>query len=450
MNALGWGLVHFLWQGAVVGLITALVTRTAASPRLRHGVAVAGLASMVICFAVTVGLYWPGEVGAAAVGFGDRRVAAATAGAYGRVAWDWRLALPWMTRFWVVGVVGLGLYRLGGWWMTRRLRRCGVCAVGAAWQERLSTLARRMGVGQAVEMFESSLVEVPVVIGWLRPVLLMPVGMMASMPVGQVEAILLHELAHVFRRDAAVNVLQSVAESLLFYHPAVWWVSGVIREEREKCCDDLVVALQGDAREYATALLTLEERRADRLEPALAANGGDLMKRIERLLKGEAPRAGWAGLLAPVVVLVVLSGLAGLAQELKGPYLNWLTQDVVYIIEAKEKDAYLALGSDEEREKFIEQFWQRRDPKPETAENEFKLEHYRRIKYSDERFSSAKAGWRTDLGRVYIKYGPPDEIEIHMDKKQNWLYRHIAGIGENVVLSFTYQDGEYVWDTELP
>ena len=125
--------------------------------------------------------------------------------------------------------------------------------------------------------------------GYLRPVILIPLGLLTGMPPAHVEAILLHELAHIRRRDYLVNLLQAVAENLLFYHPAVWWISGVIRTERENCCDDLVVAVRGNAYDYAVALTALEESRWTG-EPALAATGGNLMKRIHRLLDRPEPR----------------------------------------------------------------------------------------------------------------------------------------------------------------
>src|SRR5258706_667642 len=100
------------------------------------------------------------------------------------------------------------------------------------------------------------------VIGWLRPAILTPVGMLAGLPVAQIEAILLHELAHIRRLDYLVNLAQGCVEAVMFYHPAVWWISSVIRAERENCCDDIVVDYTGDAREYAAALATLEYRRS--------------------------------------------------------------------------------------------------------------------------------------------------------------------------------------------
>src|SRR3982074_1558221 len=145
---------------------------------------------------------------------------------------------------------------------------------------------------------------------------------------------------------------------------------------------------------------------------------------------------------------------AKLRKELETPYKKWLSEDVVYIITDEERQAWKRLATDEEREQFIEQFWLRRDPTPDTAENEFKEEHYRRIAYANERYASGIPGWKSDRGRIYITFGPPDEIESHPSGGayqrpqeqgggttsvypfQKWRYRYIDGIGTNVVVEF--------------
>jgi len=143
-----------------------------------------------------------------------------------------------------------------------------------------------------------------------------------------------------------------------------------------------------------------------------------------------------------------------LKKELLTPYKNWMDNDVVYIISDEEKKAFKQLTTDEEREQFVEQFWLRRDPTPDTVENEFKEEHYRRIAYANEHYASGIPGWRTDRGRIYIQYGPPDENESHpsggtyvrpMDEGggetqtypfEQWRYRYIEGVGQNIIIEF--------------
>ena len=243
----------------------------------------------------------------------------------------------------------------------RRLRRRGVCAAAESWQSLLDRLAARLRLSRPVMLLESCLAEVPVVIGYVRPVILMPVGLLAGLPAGQIESILLHELAHIRRHDYLVNLMQIVVESLVFYHPAVWWISGVMRAERENCCDDLVVATQGDAFAYAAALTALEQNRGTVREAVLAATGGSLVKRVRRLLiQPEGPRAALTPVFSAAVLTVTAARqpwrhgkplrrrrvrrapaavqLLAQAQETPArvledtPYNMWLTQDVAYII----------------------------------------------------------------------------------------------------------------------
>ena len=135
-----------------------------------------------------------------------------------------------------------------------RLRSRLVRPAPSEWQQALDRLKTRIRVSRPVRLLVSSLVQAPAVVGWLRPVVLVPVGALAGLPAEQIEALLVHELAHIRRHDYLVNVLQSVVEALLFYHPAVWWVSGHIRTEREQCCDDVAVSVSGDVLTYARAL----------------------------------------------------------------------------------------------------------------------------------------------------------------------------------------------------
>jgi GWxTD domain-containing protein len=362
---------------------------------------------------------------------------------------------------WLLGVSLFYLRNAAGWISAGRLRRRGVCCAPERWQSKLSELAVALRVSRPTALLESCLAAAPVVIGHFRPIVLMPVGMLAGLPASQVEAILLHELAHIRRCDYVVNVWQRLAEGLLFYHPAVWWISRVIRTERENCCDDVVVAWSGDAHGYAVALAALEQNRCSGREPAVAATGGSLMKRIRRLLYPQGPNGNWASIFA-AVILMAGAAVALAAWQPKAPqaqsapeftFSKWLNQDVVYIIADEERAAFERLTTDSERDMFIQQFWLRRDPTPGTPENEFKEEHYRRIAYADAHFATAsgRPGWQTDRGHVYIAYGPADELEAHPGGAptpyayQTWKYRHVEGIGDNLYVTFVDRNktGDY-------
>jgi GWxTD domain-containing protein len=312
------------------------------------------------------------------------------------------------------------------------------------WQNAVARLARELKIPRQVVLLESFFAEGPMVIGHFRPVILVPLGFLVGLPPDQVEAILLHELAHVKRFDYLVNACQRLAEGLLFYHPAAWWISRVIRGERENCCDDVVISLRGNAHSYAAALTHLEGNRLR--EAAVAANGGSLVRRIRRLLYPHSSSGIWAPVLAVVVLLALSGGLLAAwhrSPAAQGPWQKWLKEDVVYIISDEERVAFERLATDEERQRFVEQFWERRDPTPGTPENEFKDEHYRRIAFANKHFRTAAGtpGWETDRGHIYIVYGPPDEIDSHPKKVETWLYHKVEGTNGEQTFAFFDRTG---------
>ncbi|MEZ5329705.1 MAG: M56 family metallopeptidase [Verrucomicrobiales bacterium] len=213
---------------------------------------------------------------------------------------------PWIAGFWSLGVAILGTRVCGAWFAASRLRRLGVFQAPQEWQQRLDQLATRMGICSAVALLESKMIDAPVVIGWLKPVVLMPIGMLTGMTVDQVNAIIAHELAHIRRHDYLVNLLQTIAETMLFYHPVVWWLSRRLRFEREQCCDDLAVEICGDRIGYAKALCMIEEQRAT-TQMALSAGERPLARRIFRLL-GDRPadvsRAHLVGCIGVIALLL--------------------------------------------------------------------------------------------------------------------------------------------------
>src|SRR6185437_7842315 len=407
--AIGRTLLHSLWEGAAVALMLAMVLASVRRPLARYAAACIAMLAIVAAIGVTLAVVWPQP----AMRFAFPHAAPAGPAAGGGLASPMGAkpadVLGWLAPLWAAGVVLFYLRGAAGWIAARRLRRAGVCSVAAFWQERVEQLAARMRVTKAVALLESALAEAPVVIGHLRPVVLVPAGLLAGLPAAQVEAILLHELAHIRRRDYLANLVQAAVEGILFYHPAVWWISGVMRAERENCCDDLAVAATGSPREYASALMAIEGMRAADgwLITPVAATGGSLMKRVARLL---GRRSGRDGVVMPAVAAVLTLAVAaavavqgrpapvrqavdaGAAAErqsaappdLPETYKAWINNDVVYISSDAERKAFLELTTDEERQKFVEQFWERRDPTPGTIENEMKEEHYRRIGYANE------------------------------------------------------------------
>jgi len=460
-KALGWALFHSLWEGALAALMVAAVLAASRSPRVRYVCACLAMLGALAGFVATFAYLMPRERTAALIVLHAIPRAPLNAGGFAADARAWRMAdiLPWLAPFWIVGVILFHLRAVAGWLAAGRLRHRGVCRAPEAWLRRLDTLRARLRVRKPVALLESALANVPVVAGYLRPAILIPAGLLAGMPPDQLEAILLHELAHICRRDYLVNLLQTMVEGFLFYHPAIWWISGVIRAERENCCDDLVVAASGSAHTYATALAALEETRWAASQAALAATGGNLMKRIHRLLyppKGSA----FAPLVSAGILTIAAAGMlvawqatssapASAPQRNVSPFTRWLNEDVVYIIDKREREAFLHLQTDSERVHFIQQFWERRNPTPGALQNAFKIEHYRRIAFANKHFGWREMpGWKTDRGRIYIVYGPPDEIESHPTGPppfDQWRYNTIKGVGTNVTVEFVDKDrtGDY-------
>jgi beta-lactamase regulating signal transducer with metallopeptidase domain len=302
-------LMHFLWQGALVGLAAwgALSFLEKARPSTRYAVATAALLLLAALpfatlFQVAGGASPPAQVSVATVAAAPLASAPAASPSGRAVATQTFGAslLPWIFDLWLAGVATLSLVQLGGLGRVRRLSRQGR-PMGEEMQALAREIGRRLGIHRAVTLLESAAVVVPVVVGWLRPVVLVPASTLVGLAPRQLEAILAHELAHVRRHDYLVNLFQAVVETLLFYHPAVWWVSARMRHERELCCDDLAVAVCGDRLGYARALVELEGLRGTAPRLALAASGGSLASRIRRLVSApeHSSRRPWAaGLLA--------------------------------------------------------------------------------------------------------------------------------------------------------
>jgi beta-lactamase regulating signal transducer with metallopeptidase domain len=282
-DRLGWTLVHFIWQGAVIALLLAVARIWIAVPRRRHTAACLALASMALAPIVT--FFFLDSRRPAPTSLAPSHTTSIAVSVPGPAAGATSDILPWLVMAWLAGVAVLSVRLAGGWISAARLRYSGTRPAPPEWQTTFDRFARRMSITRQVRLMISPHVDVPAVLGWLRPMVLAPVAAVSGLPPEHVEALLLHELAHIRRHDYLISLLQSVAETVLFYHPAVWWVSAQIRAEREHCCDDLAVAVTADVLTYARALAELETWRSPRVRTAIAADGGSLLERITRLLE---------------------------------------------------------------------------------------------------------------------------------------------------------------------
>lgn len=286
-HAISVALLHFVWQGLLIASLTwvALAILRNGSARLRYFVGCAALGVMTLVPFVTAWVVYRAPVEA-----GVRHQIVAIPQTAGPAALSpvssppiWIAALEaWALPVWFGGVLifAVRLFLLSR--HVAKLRRSGE-AGGAPLIDAIARLADRMKIRVPVRLMISRLTDTPSVVGWLRPMILLPAATLLTLSVEQLEAVLAHELAHIRRHDYLVNLLQAVTETLLFYHPAIWWVSSRIRHERELCCDDLVVAVCGDAIGYARALTKLERLRMFAPELAMRSTGGSLLFRIRRL-----------------------------------------------------------------------------------------------------------------------------------------------------------------------
>jgi uncharacterized protein (TIGR03435 family) len=221
--------------------------------------------------------------------------------------------MAWAVAFWLIGATAFSLRLLGGCILAESTRFRMARPAPADWQRTLNRLKDRIAISRPVRLLVSGMVQAPAAIGCLRPVVLVPVGALCGLPSAQMEALLIHELAHIRRHDYLVNILQSAMEALFFYHPAVWWISGQMRTERELCCDDMAVSLTGDAVAYARALAELDAARPLQPVAIMAANGGSLADRIARLLGQPSPPRNRAFSGRGIAGAAALAGIAALA-----------------------------------------------------------------------------------------------------------------------------------------
>ncbi len=314
IQAIGSALVAFLWQGAAIGAVTfalavgcrraaaqtryllgcfslaaLMVTPTVTAARQLRDARAAGRQATPVAFAPSA----PGEA---------RLTVALTTDLPPDPCAPISSRMPFVVIAWGIGVIVFGGHLLRGGVIVRRIRRAGSPLVDPDRIDALRRVARRLGVTRPIRLLESAVTDVPAVIGFLRPAIILPMSALAGLSPSHLEAILAHELAHIRRGDYLVNVIQRIVETLLFYHPAVWWVSAWIGREREHCCDDVAASMCESRVAYAHALRALEELRHMPMSLAMGARGGDLVSRIRRLVGGAPdPLPNWSGGVAMIV-----------------------------------------------------------------------------------------------------------------------------------------------------
>ena len=267
----------------------------------------------------TVNVEAPALVGESNVAEGQTDIGSATKGTVShseprpvKARWNHLLLDRWIFSVWVAGVLLFSLFHLFGWRRALRLAEQRTTKVPEEWQDRFARLQNCLKVSRTVRLACSSLVRVPCVVEWIKPIVLIPLSMLSSLAPREIEMILVHELAHIRRHDLLVNILQTAMESLYFFNPAVWWISRQIRIERENVCDDVAVEIIGDKLGYARALTNLEELRLNRTGFATAITGAPFAQRIRRILGMSVPRIHVFGASIPGILLLASLIVVGL------------------------------------------------------------------------------------------------------------------------------------------
>ena len=310
LESLGWTLVHFCWQAAAIALVywlTDAVLRKARS-QTRYVLALATMLLMLISALATFA--YEETRGDAALSSSPAAFSSQAMAAIGSSISGLKTAgtttppvllplsrfMPWLDVAWLLGVACLSTRTIGGWWLIHRLRRSMVLKAPEAVYANFVCLCERLGITRQVSLYISHHIQGPLTIGVVRSLVIVPASALMALSPEQLEAVLAHELAHVRRADYLWNLIQTMVETLLFFHPAVWWLGHRLREQRELCCDDVAVESCADPLVYATALLRLEERRSQRLNLAMALDGhrpwSGLSARIARILGETSGKKG--------------------------------------------------------------------------------------------------------------------------------------------------------------
>jgi beta-lactamase regulating signal transducer with metallopeptidase domain len=327
MVTLAWSLLHFLWQGALIAAVAAGLMFAFRRPATRYLLGVGALSLMFASFGATFTvLSSPAALDtvpavAPLATFADTPDAGSDTAALARAVptTESPREILWLAKGWLAGVFLLAVRLAFGLLVIEYLRRRNLIALPDALVARLHALQARLGLTRLIRYRECALVGAPAVIGFFRPIVLIPMRAITGLSTEQLEAVIAHELGHVKRLDVAVNFVQVVAETVFFFHPAVWWLNRRIRADREDCCDDIAVNAAGGRLGYAKALATMATWR-DTPRFAMAATGGPLAARVSRLLgMGREPHQGR---MAGAVTLTLLAATATLACAISFGLMN--------------------------------------------------------------------------------------------------------------------------------
>lgn len=334
LHPLGWAVIHSLWQSFAVALLLAayLLAWQKTDARKRYIAGNIALTSILLLSVATFVYYLrknqTGEVLGGEVWSDDGIL-------LGHIAFEDNSSffgqyfsdhMPLIVTVWGLGMVFFMLKMLGGLLFVQQLKTRMTQPLPESWQQHAFGLCTSLGIQRPVQLLESALAKTPMALGWLKPVVLLPIGALNQLSPAQVEAILAHELAHIARHDYLLNLLQSCVEILFYFNPAVWWVSAQVRTERENCCDDIAVRLCGNSLVYAKTLVSLQEMQL--ASPALAmsfsSNKKQLLLRIKRILQPSQNKSNVMEKLSATLLLSVAVVL--LSVQADTPFGNMISK----------------------------------------------------------------------------------------------------------------------------
>ena len=334
INALGWSLFHTLWQGIIlavfIGVILHLLRHK--SSQIRYFISVS-----TIFIIVGLSVYhfihhfdnsfitaddYSEQIGITTISE-SQFVDLSDLNAHNKKQISLNLVVskvqkiskyfPVIVKFWLIGILFFLVKFIVGYFYTQRLRTHGIWTLSENWIQKFEKIKSNLKISKKIQYLESQVVRIPMVVGYFKPVILIPTEMLTGIPTEQIESIIAHELAHIKRNDYIINVLLSIIETVFFFHPAVWYLSNKIRDERENCCDDIALSVINDSLAYAKALVSIQELTLNKHYSAVAFSGRKkhLLNRIKRMIMKPKSKSNRTDKI--IASLVILSAIMTLS-----------------------------------------------------------------------------------------------------------------------------------------
>lgn len=328
VHAIGWTLIHSIWQILLIGLCLKILVflYKNLSANSRYWLSASALILIIAVSVMTFFIYYSSENGIGyakdfpfheefnAIQISHLDPAGFSSGLnqsiLAIISQFISSNINVIVSFWLVGLLFFYIRFAGSYWYIHRLKNRNLHPLNNEWKSILHDLKYKLRINKVIRLAESTVIRIPMVIGHLKPIILLPVGMLTALPYDQVEAIITHELAHIKRNDYLINLIKSFFEVIFFYHPVAWWISSMMDDERENCCDDLTIKICGESSSLQNALLNLQElnQKPTYIAAALFKNNHQLLKRIKRMKTIKKTTHGKISGLAGILIL--LAGVA--------------------------------------------------------------------------------------------------------------------------------------------